>query len=86
MCACVSVFFMCACVCVRVAGGVWSLVSVRLFARGHVSGWAAGMWNNSAPLNSSGAERDLPHRRRVEIDLRAQRLLWDKQLMGLDSG
>lgn len=46
-----------------------------------MSGWAGGTRNNSAPLNSSGAERDLPQRRRVEIDQEAQKLLWDKQLM-----
>lgn len=63
---------------------LWSLVAIALFVQGHVSGWAGGTRNNSAPLNSSGGERDLPQRRRVEIDQEAQKLLWDKQLTALD--
>lgn len=44
------------------------------------------MWNNSAPLNSGGEERSPPTADGLEIDLRAQKLLWDKQLTRRDSG
>lgn len=52
---------------------------------GHVRGWAGGIWNNSIPLNSSGEERSPPLPTGGNRPT-AHKLLWDKQLMGLEAG